>query len=144
MNGLTFITGGARSGKSRLALNLAEASGAPVAMIATAEARDAEMHERIAAHRSERPSAWRTVEEPLDLAGALRGLAAGEFAIVDCLSLWVSNLLERSSTRTSENRSEERTIAPEMMQPPEMTELMAVPRRPSSSSTNLAGGCWIW
>ena len=63
-------------------------------MIATAEARDDEMRERIEAHRRERPAGWRTVEEPLDLAGALRGLADDEFAIVDCLSLWVSNLLE--------------------------------------------------
>ena len=53
------------------------------------------MRERIEAHRRERPAAWRTVEEPLDLAGALRGLAGDEFAVVDCLSLWVSNLLER-------------------------------------------------
>ena len=91
---LTFVTGGARSGKSRYALRLAAATGAPVVLIATAEARDDEMRERIEAHRRERPAAWRTVEEPLDLAGALRGLPAGEFAIVDCLSLWVSNLLE--------------------------------------------------
>ena len=91
---LTFVTGGARSGKSRYALRLAAATGAPVVLIATAEARDDEMRERIEAHRRERPAAWRTVEEPLDLGGALRGLPAGEFAIVDCLSLWVSNLLE--------------------------------------------------
>jgi adenosylcobinamide kinase / adenosylcobinamide-phosphate guanylyltransferase len=91
---LTFVTGGARSGKSRYALRLAAASGAAVVVIATAEARDDEMRERIAAHRRERPAGWRTVEEPLELAGALRGLAEGEFAIVDCLSLWVSNLIE--------------------------------------------------
>ena len=94
---LTFVTGGARSGKSSHALRLAREAGAPVAMIATAEARDDEMLARIAAHRAERPAGWRTVEEPLDLAGALRGLAPGEFAIVDCLSLWVSNLLECSN-----------------------------------------------
>jgi adenosylcobinamide kinase/adenosylcobinamide-phosphate guanylyltransferase len=93
---LTFVTGGARSGKSSRALQLAAAAGTPVAMIVTAEARDAEMEERIAAHRRERPASWRTVEEPIDLAAALRGLASHEFAIVDCLSLWVSNLLERS------------------------------------------------
>jgi adenosylcobinamide kinase/adenosylcobinamide-phosphate guanylyltransferase len=92
--GLTFVVGGARSGKSSHALRLAEATGRPVAFIATGEARDDEMRERIAAHQRERPAAWRTVEEPLDLAGALRGLAGEEFAIVDCLSLWVSNLLE--------------------------------------------------
>jgi adenosyl cobinamide kinase/adenosyl cobinamide phosphate guanylyltransferase len=91
---LTFVTGGARSGKSRYALRLAAASGAAVVVIATAEARDDEMSERISAHRRERPAGWRTVEEPLELAGALRGLEEGEFAIVDCLSLWVSNLIE--------------------------------------------------
>jgi adenosyl cobinamide kinase/adenosyl cobinamide phosphate guanylyltransferase len=91
---LTFVTGGARSGKSSYALRLATAAGAPVVLIATAEARDDEMRERIEAHRRERPAGWRTVEEPLDLAGALRGLGEDDFAIVDCLSLWVSNLLE--------------------------------------------------
>jgi adenosylcobinamide kinase/adenosylcobinamide-phosphate guanylyltransferase len=91
---LTFVTGGARSGKSGYALRLAAAAGGPVAMIATAEARDGEMRERIAAHRAERPAAWRTIEEPRDLAGALAALTSDEFAIVDCLSLWVSNLLE--------------------------------------------------
>jgi adenosylcobinamide kinase/adenosylcobinamide-phosphate guanylyltransferase len=91
---LTFVTGGARSGKSSYAQRLATSSGRTVVMIATAEARDDEMAERIAAHRSERPVEWRTIEEPLQLAEALRGLAPGEFAIVDCLSLWVSNLLE--------------------------------------------------
>ena len=91
---LTFVTGGARSGKSAYALRLAARAGSPVAMIATAEVRDAEMRDRIDAHRRERPAAWRTVEEPLDLARALGGLADDEFAIVDCLSLWVSNLFE--------------------------------------------------
>jgi len=57
---LTFVTGGARSGKSGLALRMAAAAGTPVAMIATAEARDAEMADRIAAHRRERPASWRT------------------------------------------------------------------------------------
>ena len=104
---LTFVTGGARSGKSSHALRLASAAGGPVAMIATAEARDAEMAERIAAHRRERPSGWRTVEEPIDLAGALRGLASDEFAIVDCLSLWVSNLLERADAAAIESLARE-------------------------------------
>jgi adenosyl cobinamide kinase/adenosyl cobinamide phosphate guanylyltransferase len=99
---LTFVTGGARSGKSGYALRLAAAAAAPVAMIATAEARDDEMRERIDAHRRERPASWRTLEEPLDLAGALRGLAANEFAVVDCLSLWVSNLLEHEDAEAIE------------------------------------------
>lgn len=92
---LTFVTGGARSGKSSHALRLAAAAEAPVVLIATAEARDEEMRQRIEAHRRERPAGWRTVEEPLDLAGALAGLAPAELAIVDCLSLWVSNRMER-------------------------------------------------
>ncbi len=104
---LTFVTGGARSGKSAHALRLALAADAPVAMIATAEARDAEMRERIDAHRRERPASWRTVEEPLDLAGALRGLATGEYAVIDCLSLWVSNLLERESGAAVEGLASE-------------------------------------
>jgi adenosyl cobinamide kinase/adenosyl cobinamide phosphate guanylyltransferase len=104
---LTFITGGARSGKSSHALRLAGAAGTAVALIATAEARDAEMLERIAAHRRERPDSWRTVEEPLDLAGALRGLAADEFAVVDCLSLWVSNLLAGTAVAAIEHLAAE-------------------------------------
>ena len=104
---LTFVTGGARSGKSAYALRLAKAADSPVAMIATAEARDAEMRERIEAHRRERPATWRTVEEPLDLAGALRGLAEGEYAVVDCLSLWTSNLLEHQSAATIERLAAE-------------------------------------
>ena len=104
---LTFVTGGARSGKSSHALRLATAAGGPVAMIATAEARDAEMAERVAAHRRERPSGWRTVEEPIDLTGALRGLGGDEFAIVDCLSLWVSNLLERADSAAIESLARE-------------------------------------
>jgi len=67
--------------------------GADAVLIATAEARDDEMAARIAAHRAERPATWRTVEEPLDLAAALRSEAAGA-VVVDCLSLWVANALE--------------------------------------------------
>lgn len=105
--GLTFVTGGARSGKSSHALRLAEAAGGRIAFIATAEARDGEMRERIDAHRRERPAAWRTLEEPLDLAGALRGLAPDEFAVVDCLSLWVSNLLECADAAAVESLANE-------------------------------------
>ncbi len=104
---LTFVTGGARSGKSAHALRLALAADAPVVMIATAEARDAEMRERIDAHRRERPGSWRTVEEPLALADALRNLAAGEYAVIDCLSLWVSNLLEHQSGAAVEDLANE-------------------------------------
>ncbi len=92
--GLTLLLGGARAGKSSLAVRLATASSGPVAVIATAEARDAEMRTRIARHRASRPSAWSTIEEPLDLEGALAGIQPGSLAIVDCLTLWVANAME--------------------------------------------------
>lgn len=92
---LTLILGGARSGKSRHALQLAESSGLPVTVIATAQARDAEMAARIARHRAERPADWKTVEEPLHLAAALQQAAGpGRCVLVDCLTLWLMNLLE--------------------------------------------------
>ena len=89
---LTLILGGARSGKSRLALQRAEASGKPVAFIATAQAHDAEMADRIARHQAERPAHWTTVEAPLDLAGAIQSAQAG-CIVVDCLTLWLTNCL---------------------------------------------------
>lgn len=92
---LTFLLGGARSGKSTLATELASSSGGRVTVIATGEARDDEMAARIAAHRAERPAEWGTVEEPLELAAALAAVPAESAVIVDCLSLWVANLIER-------------------------------------------------
>jgi adenosyl cobinamide kinase/adenosyl cobinamide phosphate guanylyltransferase len=92
---LTLLLGGARSGKSALALSRARAFAGPVVFIATGEARDAEMTERIARHRLERDRGWSTVEAPIDLAAALTVVPASACTIVDCLSLWVANLLER-------------------------------------------------
>ncbi|HEX7324192.1 MAG TPA: bifunctional adenosylcobinamide kinase/adenosylcobinamide-phosphate guanylyltransferase [Rhodanobacteraceae bacterium] len=90
----TLILGGARSGKSALAERLAAESGCEVVFIATAEARDQEMAARIATHRARRPAAWRCVEEPLRLAAALHRCArADRCLLVDCLTLWLSNLL---------------------------------------------------
>jgi adenosylcobinamide kinase/adenosylcobinamide-phosphate guanylyltransferase len=90
----TLVIGGARSGKTRYALEQALAPGAARrVMIATAQALDEEMAQRIARHRAERGEAWATVEAPLDLAGAVRRLEAGEAAVVDCLTLWLSNLM---------------------------------------------------
>jgi adenosylcobinamide kinase/adenosylcobinamide-phosphate guanylyltransferase len=91
---LTLLLGGARSGKSTLALHRAAASGRPVVFVATAEAGDAEMAERIARHRGERDPAWQTVEAPLDLAGALTRAPAHACVIVECLTLWVANRLD--------------------------------------------------
>ncbi|HJQ74890.1 MAG TPA: bifunctional adenosylcobinamide kinase/adenosylcobinamide-phosphate guanylyltransferase [Gaiellaceae bacterium] len=89
---LVVLIGGARSGKSRAAVELARTVAAPVTFVATGWAGDEEMAERIARHREERPPEWTTVEEPRELARALRAVPAGETAIVDCLSLWVANL----------------------------------------------------
>lgn len=90
----TLILGGARSGKSALAERLASDSGREVVYIATAQAGDAEMAARIAHHRARRPQQWLCVEEPLHLADVLRDHARDDRCIlVDCLTLWLSNLL---------------------------------------------------
>jgi adenosylcobinamide kinase/adenosylcobinamide-phosphate guanylyltransferase len=95
--GLTLVLGGARSGKSahaRLAAEReAERRGGRLILIATAQALDEEMAQRIARHRDERGSAWTTMEEPLDLVGAITRLAREDVAVVDCLTLWLSNLM---------------------------------------------------
>ena len=91
---LVVLLGGARSGKSRLAVDRAEREGAPVVFVATGEAGDEEMAERIERHRRERPDGWSTVEEPLELDRALAAVPAGATAVVDCLSLWVANALD--------------------------------------------------
>ena len=92
---LTLLTGGARSGKSALAVRRATAHRGPVVFVATGEARDAEMAERVARHRAERPPGWTTVEEPLDPASAVADAPHDALVLLDCLSLWVSNLMER-------------------------------------------------
>ena len=92
-NELILILGGARSGKSALAEKLAH-RGRRVLFVATAEARDEDMKRRIAAHRERRPSGWDTLEEPLDLVAALRPLLNRyDTFLLDCITLWVSNLL---------------------------------------------------
>jgi adenosylcobinamide kinase / adenosylcobinamide-phosphate guanylyltransferase len=92
---LTMLLGGVRSGKSRLAVELARRSDAPVTLIASAEPGDEEMAERIRRHRAARPSSWRTIEEPLELVDALEGIPDQTIAVIDCLTLWVSNLIGR-------------------------------------------------
>jgi adenosylcobinamide kinase / adenosylcobinamide-phosphate guanylyltransferase len=91
-----LILGGARSGKSHHALARARQSDGPVAFLATAQALDAEMRTRIARHRAERPGGFTTVEEPFDIVSACRRLAGRyALALVDCLTLWVSNRILR-------------------------------------------------
>ncbi|HEY8873666.1 MAG TPA: bifunctional adenosylcobinamide kinase/adenosylcobinamide-phosphate guanylyltransferase [Stellaceae bacterium] len=91
---LILVLGGARSGKSRYAERLVEAAAAAGTYCATAEAGDAEMAARIAAHRSRRGAFWRTVEAPLALAATIRAEADPERPLlIDCLTLWLSNLM---------------------------------------------------
>ena len=92
---LTVLLGGARAGKSALALELARERGVPVVYVATAEAGDDEMAARIAQHRADRPDEWRTVEEPVALGAALASVEPETCIVVDCLTLWVANLLAR-------------------------------------------------
>jgi adenosylcobinamide kinase/adenosylcobinamide-phosphate guanylyltransferase len=106
---LHLIIGGARSGKSRHAEELACESGLPVTVIVTAEALDAEMADRIRRHQQDRPAGWRTVESPTALADTLRREAApGRCIIVDCLTLWLGNVM---------------TGADELPDPPDANEL---------------------
>jgi len=90
---LTLILGGARSGKSDLALRLAGATGGEVVFIATMEPGDDELRARIESHRAARPAVWRTVEAPIEVAAAVRDAAAGETIVIDCITLWLTNLL---------------------------------------------------
>ena len=92
---LTFLVGGARSGKSALAVRLASEWDGPVIFLATAEARDdQELAARIARHRLERPPRWRTVEVPVELHDELGRAPGRAFVVVDCLTLWAANALE--------------------------------------------------
>lgn len=91
-----LLLGGARSGKSRHALEQARQAGGSVAFLATARAVDGDMAARIARHRAERPTGWATIEEPHDVPAAGRRAARShDLVVVDCVTVWVSNLMER-------------------------------------------------
>ena len=91
---LQLILGGARSGKSRLAEKLASDSGLDVIYIATSQPLDGEMNQRVAVHRERRPTEWGLIEEPVELARVFRENAGeGRCLLVDCLTLWLTNLL---------------------------------------------------
>jgi adenosylcobinamide kinase / adenosylcobinamide-phosphate guanylyltransferase len=93
MNQVTFVLGGARSGKSSYAEALVKATGSPKVYIATAQAFDAEMEKRIADHQARR-TGWETVDAPLNLANAIHAQRGkGNAVLVDCLTLWLTNLL---------------------------------------------------
>ena len=106
-----LILGGARSGKSSYAQTSAEqavAVGRSLVMIATAEPFDAEMSARIAAHRSSRGPAWRTIEAPLAVARAIASVPAQSSAVLDCLTIWLSNLMLKEAVIDDELRELER------------------------------------
>lgn len=103
MGKITFILGGARSGKSSYALGEANLREGEKAFIATAEALDPDMEDRIAHHKAERGPAWETFEEPLDIKTVLRNTRNKyPVILIDCLTLWVSNLLHRELNTTEE------------------------------------------
>lgn len=100
-----LVLGGARSGKSRYAQRLAEASGRHPVLIATAESVDTEMAERIARHAAARDARWELVEEPAALASALRREArADRIIVVDCVTLWLGNLLLKDANLVAATR----------------------------------------
>ena len=88
-----LVLGGARSGKSRHAQALAEATGPQRTYLATAEARDEEMAARIAQHQAERSEGWQTLEAPFDMPEALGTVAESDVVLVDCLTLWLTNVM---------------------------------------------------
>jgi adenosylcobinamide kinase / adenosylcobinamide-phosphate guanylyltransferase len=104
---ITFVLGGARSGKSAHAERLAIDSGLPVTYIATAQVRDAEFAERVRLHRERRPATWTLVEASADLAGALRDAdREGQCVLIDCLTLWLATLLlSNDSDETAARRA---------------------------------------
>ena len=95
---LTFLVGGARSGKSTLAVQMGEHQGGAVTFVATAEPFDDDLRERVQRHRLERPAQWSTIEAPVDLAAAVRAVPPEQFLIVDCLTVWMANLLVHLDT----------------------------------------------
>jgi len=91
--GFTFLLGGARSGKSTLAVRIAGGWGTPVTFVATAEAKDDEMASRIGRHRDERPAGWETLEAPRSLIDVLEKVEPERGLVLDCMSFWVANLV---------------------------------------------------
>lgn len=102
---VSFVLGGAASGKSDLAERLADLAAKPKIYLATARGGDGEMRDKIAAHRARRAdSGWRTIEAPLDAARALQGLPPGAVCLLDCVTLWLSNHLLADSDLAAERQ----------------------------------------
>lgn len=124
-NSLTFVLGGARSGKSLHAERLVAAHAAPWTYIATAQAYDGEMRRRIAEHRARRGEGWETVEAPSDLVGALEAVPDGRAVLVDCLTLWLTNHMLADSDVAAESAR--------------LTGILARPRGPWVAVANEVG-----
>ncbi len=107
----TLVIGGARSGKSAMAQRLAERSGRHVTVIVTGQPRDDEMQARILRHQHDRPPEWSTVEAPLDVTAAIAAAPADDFLLLDCLTLWVSNMLEHGSNEEEIHASSRQAAA---------------------------------
>ncbi len=104
MKKITFVTGGARSGKSHYALSLAQNYQGKRAFIATAEPFDEEMRERIKKHRQERGDSFITIEEPIKIKDTVESLSADvEIAVIDCLTVWLGNLMHQLRNKVDEH-----------------------------------------
>lgn len=108
---LTLVLGGARSGKSRHAEALVTALPQPWLYVATGEPRDNEMAARIAEHRARRGGEWQTIEAPRDLAAALAEVPTGAAAVIDCLTLWLTNVMLEGADVEAEVARFERALA---------------------------------
>ncbi len=102
MGKITFILGGARSGKSRQAVKIANQKNKKIAFIATCQPLDEEMRQRIQIHKKNRPKNWKTFEEPYDIAGKIKkNCNKFDIVLIDCLTLWASNLLLAGSNEST-------------------------------------------
>ncbi len=111
MKELVLVLGGVRAGKSQFAQRLAQEKGGAVLFVATAEARDEEMAQRIRLHQETRPKDWQTLEEPIMVPGALSKAVQGyDVVLLDCLTLWISNLLLQ--VREGKEVSDDELLAP--------------------------------
>ncbi len=106
----TFFVGGARSGKSRLAEELAASSSDPVSVVVTAEPIDDEMVARITRHQDDRPSDWQTIEAPYDLAAAIGSVERTHTLLIDCITIWLSNLIVRGDDDNAVEGAIEETL----------------------------------
>lgn len=123
---VTLVLGGVRSGKSRYAQQLGESAN-HVVYIATAEVRDdEEMKAKIQRHQSDRPNHWTTIEETVELASAIRSAPLGtELILIDCLTLFASNLLERFGEYTTAGHTEVNALCESLVSPPSSIVLVS-------------------